>query len=674
MPKMQESDWLEDDVICKEINLMATERDRAKDYKTAYDQANAGFGAWQGVVKKDLTAYLSDPWTEKDRLRFLKENRESASFPQIRMIINWISGYQSDNIRSIRYDPTEDGDVLTAEQFTAIGTWSMQHTNGYDIISDAFEGCLKCAMNLVNAYNDRNSDTKLERFGYNQFLLDPTFSRRDLEDCSYGMIRKYITKDDAKMLLPGKESFIESIDVTVNSDAQGDMFPYYQRPQLYGDRLLAYDEFQQRTTVEKKIILIKPLNKEIVWEGTKRQLPYFMRYMVQKEGIPPELLSVITRWEPTVEVSTFLEGTEVNHGIDLFGIGDFSFTPIIAYFDPDHDRMEIKLQSIVRGLVDAQRASDKRMMAMTSVFEQQIGAGVDFEEGAFVDDEDAFKTGAGKPRLLKEGKLERIRDRVIPDIPQGMFQFEDLTVRKMYKSAGINEEMTGQAEGGNPQIAGYLAKLRIAGGLIGLKGIFRNLALSQKTIGRKKLKLYQQYPLDKVRRILNQEPSPQFQSREFGKYDCATVEGVITDTQKNMFYADLVQLTEMLIRLKQPVPPFMLSMLLKNAPIAGKPELLKMIQQYEQQQSQQAQEQKQKQDMMQQLEIERVKGEIFANRGIAEAQRAKAVEDISDAALNRVKVIAEINDMGASKMLELVGLGLQFEQIKQQNREVTAKS
>ncbi|KKK91086.1 hypothetical protein LCGC14_2716540, partial [marine sediment metagenome] len=53
---------------------------------------------------------------------------------------------------------------------------------------------------------------------------------------------------------------------------------------------------------------------------------------------------------------------------------------------------------------------------------------------------------------------------------------------------------------------------------------------------------------------------------------------------------------------------------------------------------------------------------------------AKAVEDISDAALNRVKVIAEINDMGASKMLELVGLGLQFEQIRQQNREVTAKS
>jgi len=662
---------------------MATERDRKAEYKEAYDQANAGFGAWQMQIKKDLRVFLGDPWTPRDRLRFQKEKREPSSFPEIRRIINWISGYQMDNTLSIRYDPTEDGDVLTAEQFTALGVWSMQHNNGYDVIDDAFEGCLKAAMNLVNAYNDRNFDTRLDRFGYNQFLLDPTFSRRDLEDCNYGMMRKYITKADAKMLLPGKENFIEGIDIKDGSDAEGDMYPYYSRPQLYGDRLLAYDEFQQRTTVERRIILIKPLNKEIIWQGTKRQLDQYMRKLVQFDGIPPELLSIIRRFEPTVEVMVLLEGHEVSHGIDLFGIGDFSFTPIIAYYDPDYDKMEDKLQSVVRGLVDQQRASDKRMMGMTAVFEQQIGAGLDYEEDALVDDEDAFLTGSGRPRLFKKDALaqNRMKDRVIPDIPQGMFQFEDLTSRKMAKSAGINEEMTGFAggkpggkPGGNPQVAGFLAKLRMAGGLIGLRGLYKNLGLSKKVIGRKLLKLYQQYPLEKVRRILNQEPSQQFQRRDFGKYDAACVAGIITDTQKNMFYADLVQLVNLLMGLKQPIPPFMLSMLMKTAPIAGKPELLKQIEQYEQQKQRAEAEQKQKQDMMQALEIERVKGEIFANRGIAEAQRAKAVEDISDAALNRIKIIAEINDMGSGRMLELLDLGLQLEQIRQQNLEVKAKS
>lgn len=660
---------------------MATETDRKTDYEKAYSQANAGFGAWQMQVKNDLKVFLGDPWTGKDKQRFLKEKRESSSFPEIRMIINWISGYQMDNTLSIRYDPIEDADDLTAEQFTAIGTWAMHQANGYNIIDDAFEGCLKAAMNLVNVYNDRDFNTEFDRFGYNQFLLDPTFSRRDLRNCQYGMMRKYITKAEAKMLLPGKESFIEGIDTKSGTDGQGDMYPYYPRPQLYGDRLLAYDEFQQRTTVERKVILIKPLNIEKVWMGTNTQLTKFIRDdLVGRQGIPAELLSVITRWEPSVEVTVILEGQEVSHGLDLFGIGDFSFTPIIAYYDPDYDRMEMKLQSIVRGLVDQQRASDKRMMAMTAVFEQQIGAGLDYEEDALVDDEDAFLTGSGKPRLFKKGALtqNRARDREIPDIPAGMFQFEDLTSRKMLKSVGINEEMTGFAasgrKGGNPQVAGFLAKLRMAGGLTGLRGLFKNLGLSKKTIGQKCLKLYQQYPLEKVKRILNVEPSPQFYTHDFGKYDAATCQGIETDTQKNMFYADLVQLVEMLMRLKQPVPPFMLSMLMKSAPIAGKPELLKQILKFEQEQAKQSQEQKQKQDMAQMLEIERVKGEIYANRGIAEAQRAKAVEDISDAALNRVKVIAEINDMGSKRMLELVGLGLQLEQVRQQNREITAKS
>lgn len=659
---------------------MATERDRAKEYKEAYDQANAGFGTWQMQVKNDLKVYLGDPWTPKDKLRFLKEKRESSSFPEIRMIINWISGYQMDNTLSIRYDPIEDADEQTAEQFTAIGTWVMHRANGYNIIDDAFEGCLKAAMNLVNVYNDRDFNTEFGRFGYNQFLLDPTFSRRDLKDCHYGMMRKYITKAEAKMLLPGKEPFIEGIDTEAGSDAQGDMYPYYTRPRLYGHKLLAYDEFQQRTTVERKIILIKPLNKEIVWQGTNRQLTQYMKKLIQFDGIPPELLSVITRWEPTVEITVLLEGREMSHGIDLFGIGDFSFTPIIAYYDADYDRMEMKLQSVVRGLVDQQRASDKRMMAMTAVFEQQIGAGLDYEEDALVDDEDAFLTGSGKPRLFAKDALtqNRARDRQIPDIPAGMFQFEDLTSRKMLKSVGINEEMTGFASGGkpggNPQVAGFLAKLRMAGGLTGLRGLFKNLALSKKTIGQKLLKLYQQYPLEKIRRILNDEPSQQFYTHDFGKYDAAACQGIITDTQKNMFYADLVQLVDMLMRLKQPVPPFMLSMLMKNAPIAGKPELLKQIQQFEQQQAQQAQEQKQKQDMMQQLEIQRVQGEIYANRGIAEAQRAKAVEDISDAAYNRAKTAAEIQDMMQGQINKYFQLAIQLEGIKQQNVEVKAKS
>lgn len=74
------------------------------------------------------------------------------------------------------------------------------------------------------------------------------------------------------------------------------------------------------------------------------------------------------------------------------------------------------------------------------------------------------------------------------------------------------------------------------------------------------------------------------------------------------------------------------------------------------------------------LEIERTKGEIVANRGIAAAQQAKAVEDISDAAYNRAKTMAEIKDMMQDQINKYFQLAIQLEQVRQQNMEVTAKS
>ena len=54
---------------------MATARDRKNEYKEAYDQAHAAFGAWQMQAKHDLRVYLGDPWTSADRIRFNKEKR-----------------------------------------------------------------------------------------------------------------------------------------------------------------------------------------------------------------------------------------------------------------------------------------------------------------------------------------------------------------------------------------------------------------------------------------------------------------------------------------------------------------------------------------------------------------------------------------------------------------------
>ena len=187
-----------------------TERDRKNEFNEAYEQGWSAFSSWQAKAKSDIEAVLVDAFTARDRNKLLKQGRDKLSIPLIRRNVKMISGYQRKNRLTIKYDPIEGADEETANQLTGIGSWSLGCSNGYNVISDAFENALITGINLVNLYNDREYYTKLDRIGYNQFILDPHFTKIDLSDCHYGILRKHISRQAAKILLPGKETFMSN--------------------------------------------------------------------------------------------------------------------------------------------------------------------------------------------------------------------------------------------------------------------------------------------------------------------------------------------------------------------------------------------------------------------------------------------------------------------------------
>lgn len=625
---------------------MAKETDRQKDFEEAYNQAWSAWSSWQEYAKTDLQSYLNHCWTSKDKKFFDLHNREMMSFPLIRRTIRLISGYQRAHRLAFRYDPIEQTDDITAYQMTALVQWAMNYCKGYNIISDAFEGSLITGINLINVYNDRLHNTYLDRLAYNQFLLDPNFRKRDLSDCHYGIIRKQITADEAKILLPDKEKEIDDISAKTGDDGKFSNMP---RMKLYNEALLNYDEFQRRTTVRQKTIIDRFSGQEHIWEGTEAQLKIILANFPQ--------LTTVTNYVPSIEVTAYLNGQEIGHEIDPFGVGDFSFTPVIGLWYPESDSMETRLQGLVRGLKDSQRASDKRIMAMISVFEQQIGPGLDYEEGTLVDEEDAFKTGPGKPRKFKKGALttNAARDRLAPEIGQSSFQLQQLFEGMIPKIVNLNDEMFGMPEKGNLQIAGVLAKLRQGAGLIGLQDLFDNLSLSQSVIGTKYLKLVQQWPIKKIIRVLNQQPAPAFYNQDFGTYDCVCVEGILTDTQRNGFYNDLISLKELGGRLGDPAPvPW--SAILKYSPTQVKPELMQEIQRIEQQNAQNAQKQQALQNTIQQLAIEQSKATINSENTQSAERITQSIQNQASANLDKIKtaqLIAESRQKGVTDLLKL---------------------
>ena len=638
---------------------MSSELDRTKEYNEAYNQASGHWAPWHADARKDLKAYAGDPWTEKDKRIAKAKNRELMSFPQLRRVINWISGYEIEHRLSITYDPMENGDLATAQQLNMVALWALQSQNGYYIISNAFEGALKTGMNLVNVYNDRNSNTKFERYMYHQFVLDPSYTRVDLEDCSYGILRKYITKANAKMLLPGKEAWLDKLDIGMTDNK----FTTYRRPSLYGNRLLTYDEFQRRITEKRKVVMVQTIGFEHVTKTTA-ELDFIIRGLLEK-GIEPYLIDVIDRWIPTIEVMQYVEGHEVTHAIDPFSLEDFSFSPFVAYFDPEQEHSNEQVQSVIHPLIDAQRVSDKRQMGIAAWIEQQIGAGLDYEQGALVDDDDAMKTGSGAPRLFKKGALEfgRAKDRVVPDVPAGLFQDKKNTNEEIPRLANLNPDMMGFPVNQNVKISGVLSKLRMGAGLVGLRGMFGNREVSVKRIGKILLLLVQQYPGAKIKRIINEEPTDEFYNHEFGKYDIAVAEGMIGDTQRGIAYAELVALRELANNSGQP-SAITEKMLIQRSPIQQPLELLAEIEQSEKQQAQIRQKQEQLNEALQQLAIQQAQTEIRQQEALTEQQRTGAMENQAETALDRVKTAAQIQELQSKGSLEVLKMAVDLEKAR----------
>ena len=88
--------------------------------------------------------------------------------------------------------------------------------------------------------------------------------------------------------------------------------------------------------------------------------------------------------------------------------------------------------------------------------------------------------------------------------------------------------------------------LRQGAGLTTLQTLFDQLDRSQKLLGRVILEVIQNnFTPGKVKRIIEEEPTPEFYNKTFGKYDAVIEEGFNTSTQRQMNFAQLLQLREL---------------------------------------------------------------------------------------------------------------------------------
>jgi hypothetical protein len=645
------------------------------EYHDAYVQAYYAWNPYYPLADRDLRFYLGDQWDAGEKQKLFQDNRNAFVFNRARSIIDLIDGYQRKNRLSSVVIPIENSDQQTADQLSKLLLYVMQYGGGYEAISDCFSGALKTGWNLCTVYMDYVSDPvdgdiRFGREPYSGFITDPYFTRLDFSDLGYMIRRKYLNVNQAASLLPGQEKEIYQLHkIGWSRDDKFTWLPYQQQPN--GEELIAFNEYYKQGFKSISVLVDMESGEFLEFDGDRTKLEDF------REQYPE--MKMIKQAKRFIEKHIICNEQYMRTETNQYGLNEYPFTPFVATFQPESDFWELKVQSLMRPMIDPQREANRRRSQMIDILDSQINSGWLAEEDSVINPRSLFQTAQGKVIWKKKnsGAVERLQP---AQIPPSMFQLQDLFDRDMREIVGVNDAMFGVPQSGNE--SGLLNMMRQASSVTGLQTVFDKLRFAQKNLSSKVLKLIMSWSPNKIRRILGEEPSDAFFApMDVTKFDVTVQEGVLTDTQQQMYFRQLMDLKALT---DQPsASPITADMLIKAAPIQGKTNLMPEVMQNQQKILQAAQSQQQLQNQLVGSQVELAKStsisnlalgkerfaRAVANMGLEDERAARAVADRAKASLDNIKAAQEIQNISQDQLLKALQIVKLLEGFSRQEEE-----
>ncbi len=589
-------------------------------------------------------------------------------FNLIRRHINMICGRQRQNRKSTITQPLHQDDALS-DDYNAVLKWSEDRDGFQEYFSQSFEGACDTGINLLHLYPDYtldpiSGDLFTDNVSYCNFLIDPYFRKQDLTDCNGIWRRRWVTKEVAKALLPGRAKEIEKM---LPSGVKDGRFPLQvELLNLTAANLFSFDEFHYRTTREGTIILDPKTGEATEWEPESDGPEILQQVLQQQPWLVVKKVQI-----PTVNLTICLNGKALYDGPNLLNIDSYPFVPILTYYEPDVQSYAWRIQGIVRNLRDAQYLYNMRKVIEMDLLQSQVQNAWIYPVDVVVDPKAFRQTQNGCLIPLKAGHLPNEIQRLEPQgIPQSVMELSRSLAEDITKISGVNEELLGAA---TDDKSGILSMLRQGAGLTTLQPIFDRLDYSQRLYGKIRLQaIRKHFSKGKIASILGHEADPRFFSSHSLKYSVAVEEGNYSTTQRQMELQQLLHFKE----LGMPIPD---KSILTAAFITNKTQVIKDM---EEQSQQQAQAQQQQAEQQAKVDNSKVMGAFAkAKSDLASAQEKMAkVNDLSSDAerkntesdLNLVKMMVELEQMDLDHMKNSLELAQLIKMQNNQNQPMVA--
>jgi hypothetical protein len=576
----------------------------------------------------------------------------NASMP----VVNMVCGRQRQHRKGTRMIAVHGASDQTASQATKCIQSAYSNDDTYNTISNCFkEAAGITGLSLMHSWIDYRSDPicgdlKTECYSADMLMMDAFWRDMSLTDCQFIRTRKYLHKEQVKQMIPGREADIDLLNDQAYFDTKFTFMP--QQYNIRRKGFLAYDEYWYLTE-RKATFIVDPET----YESTEVELSKeeFDRLKYQF----PEIV-IVHEKVPTVHLAIIVNNTCFYDGPNPLGIDMYPFTPFVGYHDLANNNYSFRYQGIIRNIRDSQYLYNYRKQLEMDLLAAQF-SGVDVEEDALIDDQDAFKVGPGKVRFFKKGRLQAINDKPGANINPANFQVTELLKNDIQSNAGVTPELLGQAEDSD---VGITEQLRQGAALTTLQELFDNLDLSQRNAGRLHWAIIQKnYTLGKIRKMIEEEPTNEFRDKSFQKYDAVIGNAPLTDTSRQLAFRQKY----FLWKDGFPLPP---DQVMSDLDIQDKDKTMKSIQQQQEAKQKQEQQMAQLQMQNQQIVNESLQSKAMSDRSLAQERTQKGqLEQVSLltkfnesehmknlATLDKVKTAKEVESMGVDNFVKIFEL------------------
>lgn len=643
--------------------------DKVSQFNQFFYDAYRTWGVFYAEAYRDLRAYAGDNWTQAEKTQLQRQRRMILELNKIRRIVNLYSGYERENRTSTVVFPVEPSDQETADQLSNVMQFVYDKGSAEYVFSEAFEHSLKSGLAIVGIYMDYsrdklNGDIKFYWKPFNSLILDPYFTKRDLSDCDQAATRDLLSRDQVKALLPWVDpSVIDNIPTGIRDNKYQYLGIYRQYNSTYiAKNLLTYDQFWKRISKKEDWVVDKETGESQLFKGSDEEKKALKELLKENPRF-----EIVNTYKQTVELNIIVGGQLVYEGPDPTGLDTYPFLPIIAYLEPLIDTFSLKIQGLVRSVRDAQRQYNRRHSQIIDIMESIINTGWIHKNGAVVDPEMLFQAGQGRNVVVNQefdvnADLKQMNP---PQIPQGYLAYQGIMDQNIMEIPGGSEEILGLSSTGDQQVSGRLAEVRASNSLKGNRGLFDNYEYTRKLIGNLVLEAIQKnFTPGKVERIIRQQPTEEFFNGHFNEYDSVIKSVVKTQTQREAYYFQILQLLSL-----NPPPQYqsiLFEEAISNVPLQNKSALDKKIAEAQQQAQQAAQvemEDKNRQNRLQESVIEQNialsqerRARVLSDIGLHRERLSEAEQNYSKALLDNVRTISEIQNMHSETTLEAVRL------------------